>query len=182
MISRIIPLLLLLIAIGLFLGYVHPTYTGNIASLSAEIKSYDNALAAAAAFKQKEEDVRKELADIPPDALSRIESFLPDGVDNVQLILDLNALANRTGMRLDDFNIEVPKEDTEVGRLVPDTGGAIEMLEISVSGLGSYSAFLSFLEGVEWSLRPLDLVEVNISDSDTGIYLYAMTFRIYWLP
>lgn len=181
MITRIIPILLGMVAIGIFLGYVNPTYTGSIATMRAEIEGYDNALVAAAAFKEKEEEVKQAREAIPAEARQRIESFLPDGVDNVQLILDLNALADRSGVRLSDFDIRDTEGGANVARAGIESEGGVESLDIAVSGLGSYSAFRTFLDGVEWSLRPMDLIDISIEDSDTGVYSYTMIFRIYWL-
>jgi hypothetical protein len=181
MISRIIPLLLALAGIGIFLGYVHPTYTGEVALLRSEIEGFDAALDAAKEFNKQTEQVNKAREAIPAEGRQRIEAFLPDGVDNVQLILDLNALADRSGIRLSDFDIRASEQEERAGRGIPEAEGGVESLDIAVSGLGTYSAFRTFLEGVEWSLRPLDLINVSVSDSDTGVYSYAMTFRIYWL-
>lgn len=184
MTSRILPVVIILIALGLFFGYVHPTYTGSVAELRTEIRSYDSALEAADAYREREAELLAEKNAIPAEGLARIEAFLPDGVDNVQLILDLNALADRTDMLLSDFDITEVDQDfdeTNPERIPLASDGLVEAIELSVSGVGSYESFKTFLDGVEWSLRPLDLVELNISQSDTGIYNYDMHFRIYWL-
>lgn len=181
MMSRILPVLLVLIAIGLFFGYINPTYTGSVATLRTQIDSYDGALKAAAAFNQKEQQIQLERSSISPENLERIESFLPDGVDNVQLILDLNSLAGRSGLTLSNFDIGAPKAATGGDKLSLASESPVESLDLSVSATGSYGAMKSFLQGAEWSLRPLDLVNLTLSDSRTGVYTYDMTFRIYWL-
>lgn len=208
MMSRLIPLLMIIGAIGLFFGYVQPTYTGSVASFKTEIEEFDRALEAATRFKQKEAALAAERASIPAEQLARLESFLPDSVDNVQLIVDMNSLAARSGVELSDFNIEGGSETTQSGTsatpvasaapttmsagraplstsasgaLPLNSGDATESLELSVSATGSYAAFRTFLAGVETSLRPLDIVELSVSDSDTGVYTYDVTFRLYWL-
>ena len=186
MTSRIVPILFILIAVGLFFGYINPTYTGKIAELDAEINGYENALAAADRFAEKESELLLQREGIPTEGIARIEAFLPDGVDNVQLILDLNSLASRSGLQLSDFDVASSEEgETESPRgqdqLSLQSDGPSESLDISVSAVGTYASFKSFLEGVEWSLRPLDLVELTVQDSQTGVYNYDMTFRIYWL-
>lgn len=203
--SRIIPLLLLIGAIGLFVGYTQPTYGGSVASLKEEIANLDSALQAAEQFKQKEAQLTQQRNAMSSEQLARLESFLPDSVDNVQLIVDLNSLASRSGVQLSDFNIEGSSDTTSKGSTattapVPTTvSGAsplasaqgntlalktsepTESLELSVSATGSYAAFRTFLTGVEQSLRPLDVVELSVQDSDTGVYTYDITFRLYWL-
>jgi hypothetical protein len=186
MMSRILPILIGLIAIGIFFGYVHPTYRGDIAMKRAQASAYDSALKAAQAFKEREEELSKKQDAVSALDTERIEAFLPDGVDNIQLILDLDALSTRSGIRLQDFSVEQEgAADTTStpapGRLAITEERAVESIEVTVSGVGSYRAFRTFLEGVELSLRPLDLVDLSVSDSETGIYSYGMRFRIYWL-
>ncbi len=163
MISKIIPLVLVIAAVALFLGYIQPTYTGSIATFSAENTSLDVALKAAQEFKEKEVALTRERSTIPADQLARLESSLPDSVDNVQLIVDLNSLAARSGVQLSQFNIsggETTGGDTAVAAAdaALTNGESTDSLEISVSATGTY-----------------------VQDSATGVYTYDMTFRLYWL-
>jgi Tfp pilus assembly protein PilO len=173
----------ILIALGLFFGYVNPTYTGEVARLHAEIESYDHALAAANEFKKKQSELTEERAKISDADIARLERYLPDGVDNVQLILDLDALANRSGVKLSDFEIDVSDDTNSGGEPagLPVAAETVESITLGVSASGTYASFRTFLSGVEKSLRPLDLVALDISDSETGVYTYNMIFAIYWL-
>lgn len=182
MTSRIIPVLLVLIAVGLFFGYVHPTYGENVAALRAEIRGYDAALRAANAFAEKEAYIARERASIPESDLARLSAFLPDGVDNVQLILDLNALATRSGLTLSDFDVvENRASDSGSAMFALESDSPVDSIDLSLTAVGTYASFKAFLAGTERSLRLLDLVELTIDDSETGVYAYGMTFRIYWL-
>jgi hypothetical protein len=191
MISRFFPVIALIIAVALFFGYINPTRTGTIAATKAQIDSYESALEAAERFKEKESELIIERANIPSDGLARLETFLPNGVDNVQIILDLNTLAARSGITLSDFDTR------ETGRLGTDTQASgsligantvalesqnpIDSIELTISATGTYSSFRTFLEGIEQSLRLLDVVEVTVEDSTSGVYTYDMTIRLYWL-
>jgi len=186
MIQRFLPILLIVIAIGVFFAYTSPAYTGKVASAKQEVASLDSALAAADAFKERENQLERERLALPADKLARLEAFLPDNVNNIQLILDLDALAARSGVRLSNFNVgEQPAEGSNQG----NAGGDLSLqetetvgnLEITVTATGSYAAFRSFLEASERSLRLLDLVSVNVKAERSGVYTYDMTFRIYWL-
>jgi hypothetical protein len=186
MIGRIFPVVILLIAAGIFFSYVHPTYTEDIAKLRTTIQGYDKALSAAKIFGEKQAALLAEQNAISEEDRSRVESFLPDGVDNVQLIVDLNALASRSGLRLSNFDVDAPQEDeptdsSSAGRLAVEGEGPTESLDVTVNAVGTYPAFRSFLDNAEWSLRPMDLVSLTVGDSETGVYTYQMTFRIYWL-
>lgn len=207
--SRLIPILLIVGAGALFIAYTQPTYGGSIATLKTEIRDLDMALDAAEQFKMKEVELTRQRNLISPEQLARLDAFLPDSVDNVQLIVDLNSLAARSGVVLSDFDI-AGSSDTEETENAQATGAPMpgaaplaagpaaapmgspatlaltagqptESLELSVAATGSYAAFRTFLAGVEQSLRPLDVVELSVDDSNTGVYTYDITFRLYWL-
>ncbi len=181
MISRITPVVLILIAVGLFFSYINPTYNGTVSALHSEIQSYDKALLAAQKYHDKEVLLMEERKNIPEDTLDRIETFLPNGVDNVQLILDLNALAKRSGLTLSDFDIAESENNQEGDTFSLLAQTQVESLDLSVSAIGSYSSFKTFILAAEQSLRPLDVVELSVQDSETGVYTYHIKFRIYWL-
>lgn len=181
--TRLIPVLAILIALGLFFGYINPTITGPISVTQAEIDNINSALAAAERFKEKEAQLAIERSAIPPESLVRLEAFLPDGVDNVQLILDLDALAARTGLTLANFETGEPSADPAANAdgVVVSSDAPIDSIELSTSGKGTYAAFRAFLDAAEVSLRPLDLVSLTVKTSENGVHTYDMTFRLYWL-
>lgn len=194
--SRLLPIIALLFAIALFFLYIKPTYSGSVHDTSQQIASFDQALAAADRFQQKETQLTQARAQIPADSLSRLSEFLPDGVDNVQLILDMDALAARSGITLSDFNTQ----DSSGSGSSPTTNGstpastlpsspslsltsssAIDSLNLTFKATGTYSSFRTFLAAMENSLRPLDVVNLDVTEADNGVYTYGMTVRIYWL-
>lgn len=195
------PLVLIIIAgcIGYF--YIYPTFTGEITNDQQQIQSYDSALAAAAAFTQKENQLVGEENAIDPASLSRLEEYMPDGVDNIQLIVDMDALAAKYGISLSQFSIQNNSSSgsassttnsitgATVTSSVPTSGAATlpsnsstDSLDLSVNATGTYAQFTAFLTAAEQSLRPLDITKIVLTSSGTGVYTYAITFRIYWLP
>jgi len=52
--SRILPILALLVAIGIFFGYINPTWTGDIAATKTAIENDAQALAAADSFAARQ--------------------------------------------------------------------------------------------------------------------------------
>lgn len=186
MMQQIFPAVLVIVAVGIFFGYTSPTFTGPVADAQTKIKGYDSALQAAEQFKKREEELEVERAALPAEGLERLQAFLPDNVNNIQLILDLDALAARSGVRLSNFQIG---DQTSEGEAVKEDGGAyalksdepLGMIDLSVTATGPYLSFISFLRATEKSLRLLDVVSVTVSSDITGVYKYDVLFRIYWL-
>jgi len=98
--QRLLPLIAIVFAIALFFLYIRPTYSGPVQETRQKIASYDAALVAADRFSEKQAELTQARAQISEESLARLNDFLPDGVDNVQLILDLDALDSGE-MRMD---------------------------------------------------------------------------------
>jgi len=182
--NRTLPVILILAAVALFALYVSPTYKNTIVPLRESIRQSSAALAAAQDFQAKQAEIATQRASIHEGDIEKIQKFLPDGVDNVQMVLDLNALASRSGILLSNFKIV--ENTVPVGRVTIEGASAapsksIDSLDLTVTATGTYSAFRTFLYGIEHSLRPLDITQIAVSNSENGVYTYDMTLRIYWL-
>ncbi|MFA6414760.1 MAG: hypothetical protein WC217_00655 [Candidatus Paceibacterota bacterium] len=186
--SRILPSVALLVAIGIFFIYINPTWTGSIAETKAAIALDDQALAAASEYSAQQNTLASARAAIDPSNLTRLEIFLPDSVDNVGLILDLNALAARSGLSLS--NIDVVTNDSgsmkSVGTSLPGALPAADQnpigsVNLSLAAVGTFSSLQAFLSGIERSARLLDVQDIVVKGSETGVYTYQMTLRLYWL-
>jgi Tfp pilus assembly protein PilO len=187
--SRILPTIALFAAVGIFFGYVNPAWSGTIADAKAAIALDNQTLAAAEEYARKQDALATARASIDPTNLARLSTFLPDSVDNVGLILDLNALAARSGLALS--NVDVITVDSGANKGASNTTAPgtsplgdqnpIGSVNLSLSAAGTYSSLQSFLSGIERSARLLDIQDLVVRGSDTGIYAYQMILRLYWL-
>jgi hypothetical protein len=177
--SRLLPIILLFAALGIFFGYVSPQLEGPIAATKVRIAADDSALAAAAAYTAKENQLAAARDQIPPDNLARLALLLPSSVNNVQTILDLDNLAVRSSFPLAAINVVAGGTSNAVQGI--STNQNLGSVELSITGSGSYTAFRTFLDGVERSVRLLDVRTLSITSADSGIYNYSMDLRLYWL-
>lgn len=180
--NNVIPMAVLIVAIGIFFFYVNPTWSGPITSMKAAIASDDKALAAAITYAAQQNALATARNAIDPNDLSRLAAFLPSSVDNVGLILDLNALAARSGLALSNIDVMTNTVATKSGGsgalTVTNSTGSVNL---ALSAVGTYSALQTFLRGVEKSQRLLDVRELVVKGSDTGVYTYQMKIMLYWL-
>ncbi|MDO8593703.1 MAG: hypothetical protein Q7R59_02310 [bacterium] len=188
--SRVLPALALILSVGIFFAYVSPTWSGPIQDAKAGIASDEQALAAASDYTARQNALASARNAIDQDSLNRLSTFLPDSVDNVGLILDMNALAARSGFSL--AKIDVLKNDaTNAGGSAQASAPAgalpvarinpVGSVDLSLSAVGTYTALRAFLVGVEKSARLIDVRDIVVKGSDTGVYNYQMTLRLYWL-
>lgn len=188
--SRILPILSLFLAIGILFAYVRPTWSGPIAATKAAIESSEKTLIAAQEYTTKQNELASARNAIDPTNLDRLAIFLPDSVNNVGLILDINALAARSGLSLSNIDIVNALGGASASADAGGSGGGtvpiarpdpVGSIDLSLSAIGTYAALQEFLVGVEKSARLLDVRDVIVDGSDTGVYTYHMAVRLYWL-
>lgn len=188
--NRILPALALILSVGIFFVYVSPTWSGPIADTKASIARDEQALTAARDYKEKQNALASSRNSIDQDSLNRLSTFLPDSVDNVGLILDINALAARSGFSLAKIDVlkndsntvgNATKASTPAGALPVARVNPVGSVDLSLSAVGAYTALQAFLVGIERSARLIDVRDIVVRGSDTGVYTYQMVLRLYWL-
>lgn len=185
--NRVLPAFIIIVAVGIFLAYVDPTWNGPIAAARTAIAADDQAMVAANQYLSQQNQLAAARDAIDPKDLARLGTFLPDSVDNVGLILDLNALAARSQLSLSNIDVStngangVQSGAVASGTLQPSEASQVGSADLSLSASGTFTALNAFLSGVESSVRLLDIRDFAITSSDTGIYNYKMTLRFYWL-
>lgn len=175
------PIFAVLLAGALFYFYVDPTYD-TIKTLRAEEATLNAALSRALELQTTRDQLISRYNTFAPEDLARLEKLLPDHVDNVRLVLDMDSLASQYGMRV--RNVAVEKQETQKNTRTQKVGPderAYESMLLSFTVNGEYSTFRAFLRDLEQSLRLVDVESVSFSATDTGFYDVTVTLRTYWL-
>src|ERR1700739_101921 len=154
-------------AIAVFFLYTSPAYDGTQA-LAAQNAQYNAALDKATQLQEIKQNLLSKYNSFDPNAINRLTTMLPDQVDNIRLILDLDTLAGTYGMSV--RNVDISPPDTESGSVVSSIASAAQpydSLTIQFSTRGTYEQFTQFLTALESSLRLVDLVTLTVSPSGT---------------
>ncbi len=186
--TRILFTLLLFIgSIALFLYYTKPAYD-SMRSTQEDIAQYDAALSKADELQRLKQQLLSRYNAFNPADIERLRKLLPDHVDNVRLVLDLDTLASKYGFALQNVVIDaqglvpIATDVAVIGADESPTGS----LTLKFATGGSYPQFVEFMQALEDSLRVVDLVELSM-DPDTSaqsnepVYRFDVTLRTYWL-
>jgi Tfp pilus assembly protein PilO len=188
MIRTIIALVGLVAAGAIFFLYTKPTYD-SVQTKREEISKYDEALSKAAELQQLKQSLLARYNAFNPADIDRLQKLLPDHVDNVRLILDLDSIAGRHGMALQNVVVSTPQRtegtQTAVGT-ISASKQKYDSLTMKFTTQGTYATFQEFLQDLETSLRIVDLVSLKIARSEAGtraepLYSFDITLRTYWL-
>jgi len=181
----LLPSILLIAAIGLFVIYTDPTYQ-NIKNLEAQQQQYNAALTQSSQVRAVRDKLLAKSSTFPTDDTRRLERLLPDNVDNIRLIIDINDIAARYHLQVSNVSLS-----TSQGNPQGSVGGGTSPLgtmEITFSLAAQYTDFVSFLEDIEHSLRIIDVESVKFNSVVTGgaqrgvdYNNYTVMIKTYWL-
>jgi Tfp pilus assembly protein PilO len=175
--NLITPIILIVIAGVIFFTWIDPQYA-QVKEIQSEANEYDEAMEQVRELRQVEQDILARRASFAESNITRLEKLLPDNVDNVRLLLDLDAIASKYGMTLRNVSISDPQAVTETPEEVTQD---LQSVSVNFAVSASYQNFLLFLEDLERSLRLVDVESVSFQASDVDLYEYAVGLRTYWI-
>lgn len=186
----IIAIIALLIAGTIFLYYTKPTYDAS-QTVQAQSAQYDVALQKAAELQTLKQTLLQRYNSFNPTDLDHVQKLLPDHVDNVALILDLDNLAARFGMPIQNVDVSTPASAATSHSGIASIGSSgqkFDSVTIRFSTRGSYENFLTLLNNLEKSLRIVDFISLHMTADtspgarqDVPAYAYDIALRTYWL-
>lgn len=168
----------------------------DISDLKTTQSTYNDALNNSKSLEVARNNLTAEYNKITLDNLERIRKFLPDNVDNIRLILEIEKLALPYGMALKDVRYNTSPSDaaTDKAKTSSRSGGDSRSqkygswdLEFSVST--NYANFLNFTKDLEKNLRIVDITSLqfdsagslNANRSMPDIYRFNYKIKTYWL-
>ncbi len=193
-------IILIIVSIGVFFFFVDPQYK-KIKQLNAEIEQNQKIITIANKLQSKKEELNDKFNQISQAEKAEIEKLLPDTVDNVRLIIDINNIAEQFGIVIRNISI-TSKEDSSAGESKKTLSsqksnfeGVLEenslkyvdtskigVISFSFSVSAKYEVFIEFLKQLEESLRLVDIRNIEITrGSESVFYDYRVTFDTYWL-
>lgn len=203
MMRFIMPIILIAVSIVLFFVFANPIYN-EILVLRGEVASYNEALDNSKALENERDKLTAKYNAINPENLTKIAKLLPENVDNIRLILEIEQIALPYGMVLKD--VQYDTAETEANNTTgnaPIQGGGITkttpkdygIFELSFSTTGTYNNFINFTKDIENNLRIVDMSSIVFSSNNvanvssnpssktvsTEVYKYDFKIKTYWL-
>lgn len=178
------PIILILVSVGVFFFFIDPQKK-ELDNLIQEKNKNDQTIERARDLRQARGKLQESYNGISEDERRKLLQIVPDTVDNVRLILDINNIANKYGIVLKGISIfgGPIQESTEVNRgaRANDSGQLFGTIQLSFSFSASYDIFKLFLKDLEDSMRLVDITDFTVSSSDSNFYNYSITLNTYWL-
>lgn len=182
MIRGATAIVLVVVAAGLFLLYTRPAYD-TVRELRSAEASYDEALTRSREIQEVRNKLISKYNTFSPEDLRRLERLLPDHVDNIRLIIDIDNIAARYNLRIRNVALEGTKDGREERSdlAVGASGDPIGVIGVGFTTAARYEDFVRFMQDLERSLRIVDVTGISFSTGQGDLQEYSVSLRTYWL-
>ncbi len=177
-------LIIITLSVGAFVLSIKPRYEAARETKDL-IADYAGSLDTAEKLKTSREELISRYNEIPKADLDNLKTLLPDSVDNIRLIIQIDSLATRNGL---STVRSVDYQTISAGQQSPDTvRKPYGEFVVSFDTTGQYRNFLSFLADLEENLRLVDVIKVDFTpaggaaQSISGNMSFKVTLKTYWL-
>lgn len=200
MMKFIMPMILIGIGVTTFFVFTDPLYS-DVLQLRVKSSSYNEALSNSKALENERDKLTAKYNSINTDNLTKLQKLLPENIDNIRLILEIEQIASPYGMTLKDVKYNITNGNTQAPAVVgisqlgamaqqanPKDYG-IWNLEFSTSG--TYNNFINFTKDLESNLRIVDIASIEFSSNANSlsnsalnvsdVYKYNFKIKTYWL-
>jgi len=186
----IYPVLFLLLTGFGFFWYLKPTYA-DIQDLQSQVSEYDKTLSQVNELQAQLGNKLEKRDQITNDQLSRLDRILPETVDTVRFLIELDQIAAQHGMSVEGVSFSGAPEAFGGSGGSEDTAN-YNTLSASFSVAGSYEDIQDFLRDIERSSRLMDITEFTLESAvepssenseanvSTGINEYSISLQTYW--
>lgn len=174
-------------ALVLFFGWTLPRYQ-SFSDLRAQASTLEEVLENSRRIQEVTSDLNERVNAISPQDLQRLERVVPNSINNVQLIIELQNIAERNRLAL--LNIDSSNEnDNLTGNLdlAEQDDYQTELLQFEL--VGTYENFVNFIEDVESNIRITDVKDISFSlasvdeeatTQDQLVYNFQVQVATYW--
>lgn len=179
-------MLVIAVSMGVYFLYIDKTYK-QIAEQFARELAVEAFLEDAQNAREQLDKVKAEYRSFPTDADRRLKVLLPDTIDPVRLIIDINSIAERRGLA-------IRSPVVTLGVANPDQPSEYLDHSIRFRVVSTYPIFRLFLRDIEQSLAIRDFGSLSIksaspSSGDSAVVInpefavfdYEMELRTYSL-
>lgn len=171
MTKALIPIFSIIAAFALYFLFIQDTLE-RIGELQIETLQFSEALASAQELEATIKRLTSEKESITTDDLNKLDVLLPDRIDSVRFIYDLNTIASIHNKILGDVELEEMERDLFTSTVV------------TFSINGTYDELIAFISDLERSLRIVDVQGISFkvtNDSDIDGIDYTIVIATHVL-
>lgn len=181
-------IILIALSLGTLFFYVKPRYDAT-REIRGQIAAYSENLDTVEKLRTSREELITRYNAISKSNLDSLKALLPDSVDNIRLIIQIDSLASRNGLstvRNVEYQVDQDASSSSAVQSREASSKPYSEFVISFQTTGQYKNFLSFISDLEENLRLVDVTRIEFRPMSeatalTGNMIYTVTIKTYWL-
>lgn len=192
---NITAIILIVLAVGIYLTFTRAKLA-EVNEVRAVNAQHLLAISNADKLMKVRDSVLKDYNALSADDRLRLDKMIPNTVDNIRLIIDLNSVALRHGFSLRNIKASASNSNKttfstpQPQRQDLDSSGMIssiptpilDTVTISFSVTAPYQQFIDLLRDLEANLRIMDTTRLTVSaGTNPGMYDFGVELKTYWL-
>lgn len=187
---KYLPIILILLAIGIFFVIIDPQWN-EVKDLQDEKEANNEMLTLAKDLQDKRDRLRNSFNNISTQEKEQLAKLLPDTVDNVRLVLDINNAAEKYGVIIRNITVQSEDEQKNIDSqiITSDLNDDIGTITLGFSITSTYDVFIQFMQDLEEALRIVDIRKLEaqriVQQSPLGTNTEFLNFNVeldtYWL-
>jgi hypothetical protein len=171
-------ILIVIIASGYF--FVYPSFQ-EVQLIQQEKSAHLASLEMMNNIESKKNQLLTEYDKISIEDRKNIDTVLPSSLNLVRLISQIDAVASKYGIAID--KISSRDNDMSSGGSI-ESGPSLKPFRSSIISfyfISTYENFKLLMNGLEKSLRIIDIKTVKLEVQEGGLNQYTVEFETYWL-
>lgn len=186
---KLFNILLIMIPVALYYGYIDPMYNGtpglvwtfdkSIPALKSQNVQYVNSIGQIDLIQETSNSLNKDYKAIDPKIIEKVNILLPRSIDPIKLRNDIVSIASKSGVAISGLQVELDQSD--------------QSYRIAFGVKARYSLFKIFMDNYEKSTRMFILkglkithpeaatvTEKDVQDDDNSKLNISVTSKVYF--
>ena len=134
------PIILIAIAGTFFFLVTNPMYN-SIAAIKAQAADYNNALGTSKTLESERATLTTKYNNIDPNNLAKLQKLLPDSVNNIRLILEIEQIAAPYNMTLSNIQYDTTNSATDSSSGSTNTNPILQGSDAAIASTQDYGTF-----------------------------------------
>ncbi|MCR4274965.1 MAG: type 4a pilus biogenesis protein PilO [Candidatus Campbellbacteria bacterium] len=175
-------IIFIILSLAIFFGFTNGRYE-KTKDVRLEIARFDDALQKASDLAVLRDSLKEKFNSFSQNDLHRLDTLLPNTIDTVRLIIDINGIARRHDLTVLNIVVDGAADTSSKKTTIGPQEKPYGTILVSFNITTSYDRFKSFLGDLENSLRLIDVDSVTLGEENpiTGMTTYAIRAKTYWL-
>lgn len=180
----LLPLILIILSVTGFFMWVNP-HVENIKVLKTQMIESDSAMTSLKQLESAKLRLQNAESNFAKADTDKLQKLLPDNIDNIRLLLDIQGIASHYGVSIQDISVADQGQKTTApsAQAIGPSNKQYGQMALSFSIGMSYENLMLFLKDLEKDLRLVEIKSISFAadNKNPNTYKVSVSINAFWL-